>query len=256
MKTKNDNLGHYQGLLADWYDDLLAGESKDAEFYHSLLGKEDAPVLDMACGTGRLLIGFLQKHIETHGLDLSSEMLAVCRKKLEKAGLKTKLFNQDMVGMKLPGKYKTILVSGGSFQLIDNFEDALKALKNIREHLVDGGKFICDLWIPWDEIIENAQNVWKSGRVASRNDGSKLVVSYFKQFDLKNQVQSGEFRYELFKNTLLTNTQILDIKLKWYGVDEFVLMLEKAGFSDIRTEETRIVSSHGISTVYTAIKRT
>lgn len=254
MKTKNDNLRHYQGLLADWYDDLLAGETKDAGFYHSLLGAEDAPVLDMACGTGRLLIGFLQKNIETHGLDLSAEMLSVCRKKLEKACLKTSLFNQDMIKMELPGKYKTILVSGGSFQLIDNSGEALLALQNIHEHLVDGGKFICDLWIPWDEIIENAQNVWKSGRVACRDDGSKLVVSYFKQFDLKNQVQSGEFKYELFKNSFLTETQILNIKLKWYSVNEFVLMLEKAGFSDIRTEEKRIVSSHGVSTVYTAFK--
>jgi len=254
MKTTNDNLGHYQGFLANWYDDLLAGEVKDVELYHSMLTPEDAPVLDMACGTGRLLIGFLQNYIQTDGLDLSEEMLAVCRKKLEKAGLKTSLFNQDMIKMKLPGKYKTILVSGGSFQLVDNSSEALLALQNIREHLVDGGRFICDLWIPWDEIIENAQNVWKSGRVASRNDGSKLVVSYFKQFDLKNQVQSGEFKYELFKNSFLTNTQILNIKLKWYGVNEFALMLEKAGFSNITSEERKIISSHGISTVYTAFK--
>lgn len=253
-KTKNDNLGHYQGLLADWYDDLLAEEKKDAAFYHSLFTPADAPLLDIACGTGRLLIGFLQKQIECDGLDLSDEMLAVCRKKLENNGLKTKLFNQDMVGMKLPGKYKTILISGGSFQLIDNSADALKALKNIHEHLVDGGKFVCDLWIPWDEIIENDQNTWKSGRIATRSDGSKLVVSYFKQFDLKNQTQTGEFRYELFRDNFLVTTQILGIKLKWYGVEEFALMLEKAGFSNITSEEKKIISSHGISTIYTAIK--
>ena len=52
----------------------------------------------------------------------------------------------------------------------------MQALQNICKNLQSGGRFICDLWIPWDEIIANEQNTWKVGRVAERANGSKLVL--------------------------------------------------------------------------------
>lgn len=251
---ENSN-GHYSGFWVDWYDDLLKDETKDIDLYTSLISDNDAPVLEIACGTGRVLSALLKNNVPCDGLDLSSPMLEICRKKLSSQNLQSTLYHADILDFEIPKPYKTIFVSGGSFQLIPSFDNALAALKKLFKALEKGGKFICDLWIPWDEIIANEQNTWKVGRIAERADGSKLVVSYFKQFNLEQQFQTGEFKYELFQDGLLEKTHIDNIKLKWYGVDEFRLMLEKAGFENIVAKEQQVMSTHGISTLYIAEKR-
>ncbi len=130
-------------------------------------------------------------------------------------------------------KYKNIFVSGGSFQLLSSTELAEKVLRRIYEYLQKGGWFICDLWISWDEIVNCQPNIWKTGRIASGPNGEKLVVSYSKVFDLKNQVQNAIFKYELFKDGMSDEIHVNEIKLKWFGVEEFKYLLEKAGFINI-----------------------
>jgi ubiquinone/menaquinone biosynthesis C-methylase UbiE len=251
---KNDTNGHYSGFWVDWYDDLLAGETGDIELYTSLIKPQDGPVLELATGTGRVLIELLKRGVACDGMDLSGQMLAICRKKLDAHELRTKLFEGDMTNLNFSQKYNTIFISGGSFQLIADVEKAKQSLHQIFNKLLPGGKFICDLWVPWDEIIANEQNTWKVGRVAKRPDGSKLVVSYFKQFQLREQTQTGEFRYELFEDGTLSRTQLIPMKLKWYGVDEFKMLLYHAGFSKVEIQEKSVMSSHGVSTVYIAKK--
>lgn len=251
---KNDTNGHYSGFWVDWYDDLLSRETGDIALYTKLIKPGDSPVLELATGTGRVLIELLKNGVACDGMDLSGQMLEICRNKLDSHKLKSNLMVGNMTSLNLEKPYKTIFVSGGSFQLIAGQGEARQALKSIFDNLEPGGKFICDLWIPWDEIIANEQNTWKVGRVATRDNGSKLMVSYFKQFNLKEQTQSGEFKYELFENGNLCKTELIPMKLKWYGVDEFILMLEKAGFSKIKTENKAVMSSHGVSTVYIAEK--
>ena len=250
-----NNDGHYSGFWVPWYDDLLKDETKDIDLYTNLISGKDAPVLEIACGTGRVLEALLKTGLACDGLDLSAPMLDICKKKLINQNLQSTLYHADILDFEIPKLYKTIFVSGGSFQLIPSFEDAMTVLKKIFKALEKGGKFICDLWIPWDEIIANDQNTWKVGRIAERADGSKLVVSYFKQFNLEQQFQTGEFKYELFKDGTLLKTHIDKIKLKWYGVDEFRLMLEKAGFENILAKEQQVMSTHGVSTLYLAEKK-
>ncbi len=253
MKKQNSD-GHYSGFWIDWYDDLLKDETKDIELYTNLITVDDGSVLELACGTGRLLIEFLKKGIACDGLDMSAPMLDICRKKLTAKNLQSNLYHANILSFDFPNPYKTIFISGGSFQLIPSFDEAIEGLKKIYDSLEDGGKFICDLWIPWDEIIANEQSTWKVGRVSEREDGSKLIVSYFKHFNHEQQMQTGEFKYELYHNGGLAKTHIDNIKLKWYGIDEFKLMLKNAGFVNVTSTKQQVMTSHGVSTVYIAEK--
>jgi len=254
MDNIDSNNGHYVGLVADWYDDLLADETKDIEYYTDIIQTKDAPVLELACGTGRVLLALLENKVSTDGLDLSQPMLDICKQKIEKGQFQSNLFRQDLISFELGKSYQTIFVSGGSFQLMSSTELAIKALQQIYKHLNQGGRFICDLWIPWDEIVNYQPNIWKTGRIATRPDGQKLVVTYSKTFDLKNQSQTGIFKYEWFKDGNLIDTNLDEIKLKWFGVEEFKYMLEKAGFKNISIEERPMMSSHCVSNVYIATK--
>ncbi|NOZ46587.1 MAG: class I SAM-dependent methyltransferase [Chlorobi bacterium] len=253
MKNKVDNSKHYYGLVAEWYDRLLENETGDINYYKKIIQKTDGPILELACGTGRHLIDALKNKADIDGLDSSEDMLQICKEKLKKEGLKNILYHQKIEELYLKRKYNLIFIAGGSFQLIHKFDYATLTLSKIYQSLNKGGRLVLDLFIPWEEIISNNDEVWKLGRNASFKN-EKLMVSTANSFDLANQVQTVTARYDLLSNNMLTNTIISALKLRWYSINEFSLLLEKAGFNNISIEKKKIMSNHGVSTVFTALK--
>lgn len=101
----------YYGLMATTWD-LFRGDTsqwEDRFFYLDLIDQYGQPVLDVGCGTGRLVLDYLSNSIDVDGVDNSPEMLAICRDKAEKRGLDLDLYQQAMESLNLPRKYRTIL---------------------------------------------------------------------------------------------------------------------------------------------------
>ena len=71
-------------FLAELYD-LIPGYAKRADLQFSLdQGRAaEGPILELGCGTGRVLIPMARQGCTITGLDLSPYMLAKCREKLE-----------------------------------------------------------------------------------------------------------------------------------------------------------------------------
>ncbi len=79
----------YRGLMAQTWD-LLRGDPSgqgDYGFYLEMIRAYGEPVLDVGCGTGRLLLDMLAAGIDIDGVDVSAEMLALCRAKARVRGL-------------------------------------------------------------------------------------------------------------------------------------------------------------------------
>jgi ubiquinone/menaquinone biosynthesis C-methylase UbiE len=254
MKKESDNSKHYNQLIADWYDLLLKDEIFDIQFYKKIVTNSGKPILELACGTGRLLIEYLEQGVDVDGLDSSKPMLEKCKNKTHEAGLKTTLYHQKIEDMMLKRKYKTMFAAGGSFQLLDTLEKAMQALKKIYNLLQPGGLLVLDLFIPWEQIMAQQEGVWRLGRTATRGNLT-FAAHHSDAFDLKNQVIKGKTRYELYENNKLKETYFDSLNLKWYSVNEFKLMLEKTGFIDIKTEAKHLISKHGEATVYYASKQ-
>src|SRR5947199_7054179 len=102
----------YTGMMADAWD-LLRGDTStwsDRFFYRDLIVRYGQPVLDVGCGTGRLLLDYLAQGIDVDGVDVSPEMLAICSEKAQRLGLHARVFEQTMQGIDLPRTYRTIMV--------------------------------------------------------------------------------------------------------------------------------------------------
>jgi ubiquinone/menaquinone biosynthesis C-methylase UbiE len=78
----------YRGLAAESYD-LWFGEEPfwDQAFFHQRLTQNGGTALEIACGTGRLLVPFLRDGLCVEGVDASEEMLAICRAKAAKVSV-------------------------------------------------------------------------------------------------------------------------------------------------------------------------
>ena len=76
----------YHGMMAQTWDLFRGDTSKweDRNFYLEIIRESGQPVLDVGCGTGRLLLDYLSQGVDVDGVDLSPEMLNLCRQKADK----------------------------------------------------------------------------------------------------------------------------------------------------------------------------
>lgn len=138
---------HYFDFLAEWYNRLLANEGLDIKYYKEAIGDKPQSILELACGTGRLMIPFIKAGHEVSGVDISPEMIMICRDKLNKENLEADLYEQDIVSFDIDKNYDTIFISGGSFCMISDIDDAFKSLCRILDHLKPGvdSYWICSI---------------------------------------------------------------------------------------------------------------
>ena len=76
---------------AEYYDeDYTVGipSRGDIAFYKRHALQMGSPILELGCGTGRILIPIAQEGVESHGLDMSREMLGICETKERTLNLK------------------------------------------------------------------------------------------------------------------------------------------------------------------------
>ena len=107
-------------------------------------------VLEPATGTGRILIPLLEAGFDMEGFYSSIDMLTICCANCEVRGLTPKLFEANMESFNLDFKYDAIILPTGTFLLLNNREQSIKALRNFHYHLSDGGKLILDLFLQTD----------------------------------------------------------------------------------------------------------
>lgn len=201
----------------------------DLEYYKSRLKDVQGKILEAAVGSGRIMIPLLEDGFDVEGIDYSEEMLKVCRERCEERNLEATLYEADLKNFTLPNQYEAIIIPTGSFCLIEKLEDAMNALQRIYEHLQIGGRFIVDLEIPYD---------WKTDEITTstfelpNGDGITMERKSI-DMDWLNQVTTSYLKYEKWREGTLIDSELQKFSLRWYGIEEFRLLLEKIGFTNI-----------------------
>ncbi len=229
--TKSD--WHYTGLAADCYD-LWFGEEPypDQAFYQRRVIAAGGPALEVACGTGRLLVPFLRDGLDVDGVDASAQMLAICRRKAQELQLEPVLYQQLMQDLALPRQYATIYVPFCSFQILAERDEAYETLHRFHDHLLPGGQLLLSLFVPPGDF--RLDNQWRLRRSGTRpSDGALILIYECTRSNRLEQLQSTWLRIEVYKGGRLLDSELSTHQLRWYHKHEFVLMLEQVGFGDI-----------------------
>src|SRR5512132_1859813 len=112
----------YDGLVAQAYDVWLPpdGRYADRDLYRDLVREGDGPALELGCGNGRLLVGYLADGLDVEGVDSSADMLAICRGHAAAAGHEVTLHLADWRSLALGKTYATLYNPASSFSLLDD----------------------------------------------------------------------------------------------------------------------------------------
>ena len=133
------------------YYDLQSIPIDDVAFYGARIPSPDAHILELGCGTGRVLLPLACQCGFIHGIDSSAAMLAQCREKLGRAALpagKARVTEADITDFHLNVRFDLIIAP---FRVMQNLEtdDQVSGLMNgIRSHLAPGGAAILNAFYP------------------------------------------------------------------------------------------------------------
>jgi SAM-dependent methyltransferase len=234
----------HHGLVARWWAEFNR-EGPDIGFFQRVIERSGEPALDLACGTGRLLIPFLRAGLDVDGCDLSSDMLSHCAARAEKEGLRVQLSAQRMCDLDLPRRYKTIVLCG-SFGVGTSRSEDLAGLRRAHQHLEPGGTLAFDIELPnfprqgWGAWLAETRaklpTPWpERGDRRTCEDGTELELKQrVLSFDPLEQITTRALRVEHWVDGQLATLEERPISLNIYFKNEVVLMLETAGFRQIR----------------------
>jgi ubiquinone/menaquinone biosynthesis C-methylase UbiE len=233
----------YRDLMAESWD-LLRGDTSswpDRFFFRDRIQTYGQPILDVGCGTGRLLLDYLADGLDIDGVDNSPEMLALCREKAKKLDLKTNLYQQEMHELDLPRKYQIIIVPSSSFQLVLDPKDAAAAMARFFDHLLPGGVLIMPFGI--EDFIVN----WKEGDSIERDTillqqatDPETGLTYHRWssdwFDPKNQLEHTTNRYDVLRDgeIIASETHVRSPATRWYTQQQALQLYKDAGFTNIQ----------------------
>lgn len=210
-------------MFADFYDLYVGNFTDDLDFYKTYCDRSNR-IIEIGCGTGRILEYFLRSDFQLVGVDASQEMLRKAEEKLSfwtKSG-KLRLYRHDFANEKLNDNFDRALLTFYTFNYV--IDQPAAFLKNVYRSLDDNGLILIDLFYPNSLYDKTIDNVWIERDYSI--DGNSIRIR-----DNRHVVDDIERRQQIF---LVNNREIkIDTDRKYYTPGEMKGLLEKAGFKDI-----------------------
>jgi SAM-dependent methyltransferase len=134
--------------VARFYDLENAGFTEDLPFWADVARECGGPVLELGCGSGRVLLHLAHEGFTVTGVDSSPAMLALARRRLERqpsiAG-KIELHEESFTRLRLENSFPLVILPFNTFSHMTEDEDVRAALDTIAAHLAPGGAAVLAL---------------------------------------------------------------------------------------------------------------
>ncbi|RKM60038.1 class I SAM-dependent methyltransferase [Butyrivibrio sp. XB500-5] len=187
------------------------------------LEEEKNLIAELGCGTGSFTINMAKRGYDIIGIDMSSDMLDIARKKTQAEGLDIMYLEQDMRELDLYCTAGTILSVCDSINYLLADDDVIETFKLVNNFLFPKGVFIFDF-----NTLHKYRDVIGDVTIAeNREDCSFIWDNYYhdkahiNEYDLTIFAKCGEG--DVFKRSVETHYQ------RGYTLDEMISFVERAG---------------------------
>ena len=215
------------------YDLAYSWYTHDIPFYVARAREARGAVLEVGCGTGRVLLPTLQAGVEIDGLDLRPGMVEFLKRKAGDLGLAPRLAVADMRDFTMPRRYALITIPFRAFQHLLTTADQVAALRCIREHLESGGALVFNVFFPSFEKLSSPDGEQVLEREFPHPATGLPVAMYVtRRSDRVNQVLHAEREVvESDARGYASATHRDAFSMRWVWKPEMELLLAAAGFS-------------------------
>jgi 2-polyprenyl-3-methyl-5-hydroxy-6-metoxy-1,4-benzoquinol methylase len=159
--------------------DLVLGAYATGDFlnfYKRQIARYGQPVLELACGSGRMTIPLANEGVNITGLDISEKMLDLAKLKVSKRGVRIRFIQGDIRSFDLGQKFKFIFIPAQSVSHLHTREEIENCFSCVRQHLMSEGRFLIELFNSSVKLLAREPgHRYAVGKYEDPKDGLKSV---------------------------------------------------------------------------------
>jgi ubiquinone/menaquinone biosynthesis C-methylase UbiE len=219
----------------DIYDSYInAGKSyvyqklEDVPLWLNLAKEYGDPILELACGTGRVTIPLVEQGFQITGIDISESMLNTARRKSSLV----EWVQSDMRYFQLDKKFSLIILPFFLFTGLLQLEDIESCLNCVKQHLAPGGVFVIDVIHPSRQFILDLLMLSQRRLVEcifpNPEDQQNIVVTTEREYDIERQILIEKLFYHIPGKT---EEIFEELKFRLYFPKELEILFKYNGFT-------------------------
>lgn len=212
-------------MSAKYYDEAYAAHEglSDLAFYVDLARRMGGPVLELGCGTGRVLLAIARAGIAVDGVDSSEAMLDRLRQKLDGGSVadreRVSVFHGDMRSFRSQRKHALVIIPFRPLQHMHTVGDQLAALRTAAFHLEDRGLLAFDVYYPRFERVnaglgeEVLEMEWRP-----RDNPKELIRRYYRKNSHNKLTQTFDltFIFRTWRGEKLMSEETEELRMSYY----------------------------------------
>lgn len=220
--------------FARFYDLEHGDYTEDIPLYLNYAERTGSPLLEIGCGTGRLLLPLAHAGFHVVGVDSSPTMLSAASNRVRQAGLEDRisLVQADARTLKLGRTFAMAFIGLNSLMHFTSKEDQVAVLRSVRRHLSPGGLFIVDLFNPEVSLDRDldGQLIHEWTRPNPEGEGIVVKLSSRRPDEDADQVLLVTWFYQVIDPHGIARWTVLPYRIHYFYRPEIDLLLERAGF--------------------------
>ena len=146
----------YSGLHGKHFDQIYWDADSDLSFWSGQARKYGDPVVELACGTGRVANTLALEGFRVTGIDNSDTVLSEARRKSASQGIDVEWVQADVRHFELGTTFPLIIVPCRSIAFLLAAKDLEACRSCVKKHLEPDGRFIIDAFNPDLDILRRS----------------------------------------------------------------------------------------------------
>jgi SAM-dependent methyltransferase len=208
------------------YDQEFRDRKHEIPFYRRHAEVSAGPVLEIACGTGRLTLPIAAAGIRIAGVDASAPMIAQARRKALDAKLTVDWYVQDARSMELNRRFALAFIATNALQHLHDLASLHAFFSRARSHLRPDGLLIIDVFNPMIAKLARGFGVPYSHKEFSLLDGRHVEVEADSEYLSDAQVLHFILTYRHERQIIYTK----DVRMRCFFPEELLALCHLSGF--------------------------
>lgn len=220
--------------IAPFYDFEFDAFDHDIELYLGYAQIVGGPILELGCGTGRLLAPLGKAGFAVTGLDTSPAMIELARTRLERDDLVRRVIIQlgDMRDLSDfdQDQFSLVIISVNSFLHLESVTDQIQALEQIRSVIHRDGLLVIDVFNPTPDSLVRMEDRYTFDAEWEISAERTLQRYSHRQLDSAEQVITTRLFYDLIEQNGSVTRRTTSYRMRYVHRFELERLLVGAGF--------------------------
>lgn len=222
--------------LFGWdYEFLNPIGDRERDWYTGHARDVGGPVLELASGSGRLLVCLAEAGFECHGLDISVEMLRLAEKKISEVSKEIRdriqLHKADITDFKLPMQFGLAVIADNSLRDLATIEEQKACIALAYDHLHSGGRLLVTLRrLEPGELADGRRETGWSKPIVNPQTGETFRRKVIMQLSDNRRKARGHILYRPVKSERDDDIIECPFDFPISSIDEYTTMFNGVGF--------------------------